>query len=436
MPDRSASLESSAHALDELLDRTVKSHMISDVPVGILLSGGVDSTGMLHYAARHANGPLHSFTMGFAGTGVPDERPFARLAAARFDCIHHETTVTPEAFRDFLPKYMWHMEEPVCEPPAIALHFVAKLAHDHGVKVLLSGEGGDEAFAGYPEYRNLRALEALKAGAGPASGLLRSAFGLMSGLGWQRGSHYRALVDHPVSNYYFSRTATPASPFNRLKHVLYGPDMLAHSARGEADLPTRRMLESMATQPLLNRLLYVDTKSWLPDDLLVKADKMTMAASVELRVPLLDHHVLEFAAGLPLAHKSRGWSMKRVLKKTLEHSVPQEILQRKKAGFPVPYERWMRNELRDYVRDTILASDSFCRRHFDTRTVTRILDEQAAGNGHSKEVFSLLVLELWNAQFMRSPIGHGQPDFPRGALSAPPMEDRRPIPRHFEDAAS
>jgi asparagine synthase (glutamine-hydrolysing) len=436
VPDRSPSLEASADALDALLDRTVKSHMISDVPLGILLSGGVDSTGMLHYAARHAKGPLHSFTMGFAGAGVPDERPFARLAAARFGSVHHETTVTPEAFRDFLPKYVWHMEEPVCEPPAIALHFVAKLAREHGVKVLLSGEGGDEAFAGYPEYRNLRALEALKAGAGSAAGLLRSAFGLMADLGWRRGEHYRALVDQPFSRYYFSRTATPQSPFNRLKRELYGPEMLAHDAKGDADLPTRRMLESMAGQPLLNQMLYVDTNSWLPDDLLVKADKMTMAASVELRVPLLDHHVLEFAAGLPLAHKSLGWSMKRVLKKTLAPTVPREILQRKKAGFPVPYDRWMRNELRDYVRDTILASGSFSRSHFDTRTVTRMLDAHAAGNGHSKEVFSLLVLELWNAQFMGSPVGHGLSDPPRDTAPASSLDDQRPVPFRFEDAPS
>ena len=426
VPERPCSLEESAQALDALLDRTVRSHMISDVPVGILLSGGVDSTGMLHYAARHANGPLHSFTMGFSGAGVPDERPFARLAAARSGSIHHETTLTPEAFRDFLRDYVWHMEEPVCEPPAIALHFVAKLARDSGVKVLLSGEGGDEAFAGYPEYRNLRALEALKAGAGPASGLLRSAFGLLSDLGWGRGEHYRALVDHPVARYYFSRTSTPASPFNRLKRELYGAGMQPYGAAGDADLPTRRMLEAMASHPLLNQMLYVDTNSWLPDDLLVKADKMTMATSVELRVPLLDHHVLEFAAALPLAHKSRGWSMKRVLKKTLARSVPREILERKKAGFPVPYDRWMRNELRDYVRDTILASDSFCRHHFDMRVVTRILDDHAAGNGHSKEVFSLLVLEHWNSLFMKSPIGHVRADHPGAA----------PAPRQFEDVPS
>jgi asparagine synthase (glutamine-hydrolysing) len=162
------------------------------------------------------------------------------------------------------------------------------------------------------------------------------------------------------------------------------------------------LLESVASQPLLNQLLYVDTKSWLPDDLLVKADKMTMASSVELRVPLLDHHVLEFAASLPTRHKAHGWSMKRVLKKALGDAVPPEILNRKKAGFPVPYDRWMRHELRDFIHDTVLAKNSFSREYFNIDTVRQVLDSQSQGQGHSKEVFSLLVLELWHRQFVES----------------------------------
>jgi len=408
-PENDESLEASAARLDQLLDDTVRAHMIADVPVGILLSGGVDSSGMLHYASRHANGPLHSFTMGFAGQDVPDERPYARLAAQRFGSVHHETTLSADDFRDFLPDYVWHMEEPVCEPPAVALHFVARLAREHGVKVVLSGEGGDEAFAGYPEYRHLVALESLKAGAGPAKALLRTGFEALNRLGWPRGAHYAALVDRPFQDYYFSRTATPVSAFNGLKRELYGSVMREATGGGQPELPTRRMLEAMAGQPLLNQMLCVDTHSWLPDDLLVKADKMTMAASVELRVPLLDHHVLEFAAKLPLAHKARGRSMKRVLAKTLEAVVPAEILNRKKAGFPVPYDRWMRGELREFVRDTLTATSSFCRHYFDAGAVQRILDGHAAGRGGSKEVFSLLVLELWNAQFMGLPTG-AEPD--------------------------
>lgn len=408
-PSRSPSLGESAEALRALLDHTVKRHMISDVPVGVLLSGGVDSTGMLHFASSHAQRPLHSFTMGFAGPDVADERPFARLAAGRFGSVHHETTLTAEAFRDFLPDYVWHMEELVCEPPAIALHFVARLARENGVKVLLSGEGGDEAFAGYSEYRNLAALEALKAGAGRARGLMSLGFSGLGQAGWRRANHYRALVDQPVVDYYFSRTSTPGSPFNRLKFRLYGPALLAQARTFRADAPTRQLLQASVGQPLLNRLLDVDTKSWLPDDLLVKADKMTMAASVELRVPLLDHRVLEFAASLPTRHKALGWSMKRVLKKVLEPVAPAEILNRKKAGFPVPYDRWMRHELRDFVHDTVLASQSFTSQYLHRPVVEGLLESHRKGECGAKEVFSLLTLELWYRRFVRED-GTGAPE--------------------------
>lgn len=417
-PDRprDISLGEAAEELGSLLRETFDDHMMSDVPVGILLSGGVDSTGMLHFAAQHARGELYSFTLGFADDHVPDERPYARLAAQHFGSRHQETTISAAQFRDFLPSYVWHMEEPVCEPPAISLYFVARLARDQGVKVLLSGEGGDEAFGGYPEYRNLAALEALKAWTGPAKGLLDVGFGALARLGWERGRHYQGLVRPALCDYYFSRTATPQTPFNRAKPGLYGPALRAQAREQRPELATRGLLEATAGQPLLNRMLYVDAKSWLPDDLLVKADKMTMAASVELRVPLLDHRVLELAASLPTRHKLLGWSQKRVLKRVLAPTIPAAILNRKKAGFPVPYERWIRQDLRDYVHDHLLSAGGFSSRYLDRRAVAGLLETQRCGCGCSKEVFSLLVLELWHQQFITQSMA---PMPARTAVAAP-----------------
>ncbi len=396
------SLQESAERLRELLDRTVKSHMISDVPIGVLLSGGVDSSGILETASRHASSPLHSFTLGFSGTNVPDERPYARLAAERFGSIHHDMTLSAREFRDFLPAYARHMEEPVCEPPAIALHFVARLARDNGVKVLLSGEGADEAFAGYPEYRNFPALETLKSFAGP---LVGSAFRLLGRAGWPRGEHYRNLATQRFEDYYLSRSATPDTAFNRLKQRLYGPEMEATTNRASSGAFTRQLLDAVAEQPLLNRMLYVDTKTWLPNDLLVKADKMTMAASVELRVPFLDHHMLEFAASLPPSHKALGLSLKRVLKRTLKPTVPREILKRKKAGFPIPYARWMREELRGFVQDTLSAQHSLTAEYFSRQVVDELVLGFMNGEPNPKEVFGLVALNLWNEQILRSPLG-------------------------------
>jgi asparagine synthase (glutamine-hydrolysing) len=158
-------------------------------------------------------------------------------------------------------------------------------------------------------------------------------------------------------------------------------------------------MQRVAHLPVLNRLLYVDTKSWLPDDLLIKADRMTMATSVELRVPLLDHRVLEFAAALPHRHKLRGWSLKRVLREALRDIVPKPILKRKKAGFPVPYARWIRQDLSEFVRDTVLSNNSFCSTYFSRAAVEDLLRTHDRGAGCAKEVFSLLVLELWHQQF-------------------------------------
>jgi asparagine synthase (glutamine-hydrolysing) len=394
---RWTSLDQTVEALRELLRRTVKDHMISDVPVGVLLSGGVDSTGVLRYAVEETDKPIHTFTIGFARAAFPDERPYARLAAQRFGTTHHEITITAEDFRDFLPRYVWHMEEPVCEPPAVNLYYVSRLARESSVKVLLSGEGGDEAFGGYQNYRNLLLLEGLKSVFGPAKGLLRFGLQALGDLGWKRVGRYSNLVHPTLSQYYFSRTATPGTVFNRQKHALYTKDFAELLGEQTHDAPTRWLFERADGQSLLNQMLYVDTKTWLPDDLLVKADKMTMATSVELRVPLLDFQVLEFAASLPSRYKVQRWSTKRVLKAALEEFVPHEIIKRKKTGFPVPYEHWILNDLREWVAEVLCEKKTMDRGYFDEKMVLRIL-----GNAKEcpKEVFSLLVLELWHRTFV------------------------------------
>ena len=399
-PSRTQSFDGAVETLRELLGRTVKDHMISDVPVGVLLSGGVDSTGVLSYAVQQTDKPIHTFTMGFSGANFDDERPYARLASEKFGTIHHETSMDADDFREFLPKYVWHMEEPVCEPPAVALYFVSELARQSSVKVLLSGEGGDEAFGGYQTYRNFLMLEKLKLAFGPAKRLLRRGFQALEWAGWKQVGPFANLIDRSLSEYYFSRTASPYTPFNQLKADLYNKQFAATLGGQPSDMPTRRLFEKVKDQPLLNRMLYLDTKTWLPDDLLVKADKMTMATSVELRVPLLDYRILEFAASLPQHYKVSGWKLKRILKAALGQSVPQEIIRRKKTGFPVPYTQWMRKEMKEYVFDTILAKDAALDSFFCKRAVSKLLHAHQEGAGCSKEVFCLLVFELWHRQFV------------------------------------
>jgi asparagine synthase (glutamine-hydrolysing) len=400
----SLSLAQAEAQLEALLEESVKLHMISDVPVGFLLSGGLDSTAMLGFAVGKTDRPLSSFTIGFSHPGVTDERPYARIAAQKYGVEQHEMTISADDFASFLPNYIWYMEEPICEPPAVALYYISKLARDF-VKVLISGEGGDEAFAGYPNYRNMLWLERLKAAAGPFDGALAAGLKLAGRLlRSEHANRYGQLMGTPFENYYYSRTSSPFRYFNRQADQLYTQDFAASVDKNRSLGVVRRLLENSANIGIhgdrVNQMLYVDTKTWLAEDLLLKADKMTMANSVELRVPLLDHELLEFAASLPGNYKVRGFTTKYIAKKVLSQKVPREILERKKIGFPVPYETWLRTDLRDWVRDILLDGKTLGRGYFKKECIELLLSGNQQRGSHSKEIFTLTMLELWHREFL------------------------------------
>jgi asparagine synthase (glutamine-hydrolysing) len=393
------SIEEAEQKLLDLLEESVRMHMISDVPVGFLLSGGVDSTAMLGFAVGKTNRPLSSFTLGFSAAGIVDERPYATLAARRYGSEHHEMTISAREFADFLPKYAWHMEEPVCEPTAVALYYVSQLASNF-VKVLISGEGGDEAFAGYPNYRNLLWLERLKSAAGPLNGALSTVLSLLNGvLGSPQLKKYAPLMTLPLESYYYSRISNPNTFFNSHSGELYSSDFARLVNKEYSVRAAKKYLTNGTATGLVNKMLYVDTKTALPDDLLLKADKMTMANSVELRVPLLDHKVLEFAASLPEKFKVRGFTTKYIAKTALRKRVPQEILDRKKVGFPVPYGAWLRTELRDMVHDVLLDRETLARGYFNRSCVENLIKEHSKSECFPKEILSLVSLELWHRAF-------------------------------------
>ena len=397
------SLEACEKKLVELLEEAARLHMISDVPVGFLLSGGVDSTAMLHFAVGKTTFPLSSYTLGFTEALTVDERPYARLAAKEYGCEHHEMTITSKDFMDFMPKYVWHMEEPVCEPQAVALYYVSKLAKSF-VKVLISGEGGDEAFAGYPIYRNLLWLERLKKPFGPLNGLFKAGLNQANRfLHSHKIAKYAPLLDVPLDSYYFSRTSSPGKYFNTNIDSLYTSDFLQHVDKENSVGVAKAFLKNSKGQSVVNRMLYVDTKTSLPDDLLLKADKMTMANSLELRVPLLDHKILEFAASLPANFKVRRFTTKYVFKETLRNKLPKQILDRRKAGFPVPYESWLRTEMRDWVRDILLDREAISRGYFNKGCIENLISEDSRWGGLTKELLSLATLELWHRAFLKQP---------------------------------
>jgi asparagine synthase (glutamine-hydrolysing) len=385
--------------LYELLSSTVRDHMIADVPVGMLLSGGVDSSAVLSFAVNGTNKKLKTFTVGFE-RGVIDERPFAKMVARRFGTEHYEVSITEQDFWDFLPDYIRQMEEPVHEPPAVALYYVSKLARDH-VKVLLSGEGGDEAFAGYPNYPNMIRLHRFGATLGTLAEPVGGAVALAGRIfGDERVQRYGHALGRPLTSQYFSRSSGPTEFFNRNAQTFFTVDFLEAVESESSSRFISDLVETVSLEPLLSRMQYIDTKTWLPDDLLIKADKMTMANSLELRVPFLDHQVLEFAASLPPHFKVRGKQTKRILKATVARTLSEEILQRKKAGFPVPYSTWLSNGLRNSVEDVLSSQRSTSRGFFRKNEVTRLLGDNARRGNRSKELFCLLLLELWCREFL------------------------------------
>jgi asparagine synthase (glutamine-hydrolysing) len=392
------------HNLDALLRETVRGHMLSDVPVGFLLSGGVDSTALLSYATHETNKEVSSFTVGFSGEDFADEREYAKLAARTFGSRYYDMTISPEDFIKFLPEYIWHMEEPVCEPPAIALYYISKLASNY-VKVLISGEGGDEAFAGYPNYANYPLARRIGNLIGPfgklASPIIRNVFGEYAAGKYKK---YGFVIGEEFKNFYFSRTSGPHTFFNENYESIYTNGMVAVRRRNEVINGFMNDLYCRSNDlGFLEKMLYIDSKTWLPDDLLIKADKMTMANSVELRVPFLDHKVVEFAANVPSKYKVNGRTTKYLLKETLKNVVPEQILARKKTGFPVPYERWLRNEMKDSIQEVLLDGKSLNRNYFNKRKLEEVIKLNQTKGWYSKEIFCLYVLELWHRTFLDTP---------------------------------
>jgi asparagine synthase (glutamine-hydrolysing) len=376
-----------------LLRDSVRLQLRSDVPLGVFLSGGVDSSAVV--ALMHEMGirDIRTFTVAYDFGPEYDETRYAQRVAQKFGTIHREVFVSPEEFRDFIPSLVWHMDEPVTESAAISLFFVSKLARED-VVVVLSGEGSDEVFGGYPIYKYMAALERYRLLPSPLRrGVINPMLNRLGGK-WNK---YTELSNQPLAKRYtgVSFYETP------VKERLYRPE-IRNLFNGSAmpGLVGRYYEKTEGLDPLL-RMMYLDVKSWLPDDLLVKADKMTMATSVELRVPFLDHRVVEFGGRIPPRLRIKGWETKYILKKAMEPYLPKEILYRGKMGFPTPLARMFQGDLRGYVEE-VLTSDRFLDRgYFQPEAVRRMVAEHAAGErDHHRVLWQLLVLEEWHRRFI------------------------------------
>jgi asparagine synthase (glutamine-hydrolysing) len=387
----------------ELFQTSVRLRLMADVPLGMFLSGGIDSSAIAAVMSRLVDEPIKTFSVAFAEREA-NELSYARIVAEKFKTDHHETVVSPKEFFDALPHLVWHEDEPLAHPSSVALYFVSRLAARH-VKVVLTGEGSDEMLAGYERYYKTM----LQLSLGPryqriVPGALRRIVAAriesLPPRSWLRHKLTRTFLclEPDVESLYFDNFAVFPSAMQRELLTAETRERVGASPDPYADM--RRYFESADTDSLLNRMLYADTKTYL-HELLMKQDQMSMAASIESRVPFLDHKLVEYTARLPERMKlRRGLNTKYILRRAMKGVLPEAILKRGKMGFPVPVGKWFRGEFRHILDEYVLGERATSRRIFDPEFVRRLSARHLAGEDHSERLWALVNFEMWQRRFV------------------------------------
>ena len=402
--------DEAAEALRETLGRAVTGQMMSDVPLGAFLSGGIDSSaivGLMTNTPGGHTGPVNTFSMGFAD-GSYNELPYAREVAERFETRHRESVVEPHV-EDLFDKLVAHLDEPFADVSLFPTYLVSQIAREH-VTVALSGDGGDELFGGYDAYSADRMARRMShvvpRAAVPALAGLTAMFpptekkkGLVNKL--QRFMQGLAEMPAALEHYRWMTFLGPAA-----KRTLYTPALQAELVESDVYEPVHACLRSAGTDDLLNRQLYTDLCVYLADDILVKVDRMSMATSLETRAPFLDVDVMELAFSMPGSLKIRGGERKYILKRAVRDLLPESVLTRSKEGFSIPMKTWLRHNLAPLMED-LLSDDRVARRGwFEPAAVRRRIDAHKAGHeNHAHTLFSLMVLERWLQEFVDRSVG-------------------------------
>jgi asparagine synthase (glutamine-hydrolysing) len=377
----------------------VRLRLTSDVPIGAFLSGGADSSTVVGLMASEMTQPVRTFSIGFQQTGF-DERPHAREIADRFGTEHHEFVVDTSSV-ELLPELARVYGEPYADASAIPTFYLARLARPV-VTVALTGDGGDELLAGYPRYR-LHAIDRALAGVSPSlREQLRKLFAMdrrASGAPSVTGRLERVLG--PFSQTYLNRICY----FSQAeKDWIYSTEFRSRVAAADSFQILSRWFQESRASDLLDQLLSVDTRSYLPDDLLVKLDRATMAHGLEARCPFLDHRLVEFAASLPAHLKIRRSTGKYLLKVAMQDLLPAHILHREKQGFAVPLDAWFRGGWREVLSDTLLSTRATGRGYFQPKRVKELIDRHGREEAnYGYHLYALLMLELWHQAYVDDP---------------------------------
>jgi asparagine synthase (glutamine-hydrolysing) len=408
-PERHYTLDSAAEELDGLLDDSVREHLISDVPLGLWASGGLDSSAILHYAAGHSSSPLKTFSVSFAGRSF-DEGEHARRIASHYGADHHEFDLNPDVdLESAIHSLAYYSDEPGADAGALPVWFLSKMSHEH-VTVALSGEGADEIFGGYNTYlgdkyaRTLRRVPELARRVA-----LRLAHALPA-------SNEKIGFDYKVQRMLQGSFLKPAEA-----HLFWNGTFseaekkLLHLRNGHPSVGS--LLDRLPAQSgkigYLNRYLWLDQQYYLPDDILYKCDRMSMAHSLEVRPPFLDHRIVEFAARLPENLKIRNATLKVVLRHLMRGKLPAAVLKRKKEGFDIPAHDWLRGVLRPLLLDTLTRENVENSNLFDWNVIERLLHNHLHRHANlGYHLWGLLTLFLW---------------MKRWGIQADPTEENREI---------
>jgi len=403
-PVSGASEQEQADGLLAHLADATRMRMISEVPLGAFLSGGVDSSAIVALMAEHSADRVLTSSIGFS-VAAYDETRYAQRVADMFRTDHHVHTVTPEAI-PIIEKLSYHYDEPFADSSSVPTYYVSRTAREN-VTVALSGDGGDENFCGYRRYAfDLREnrVRNLVPGA-----LRRLVFGTMGRLYPKadylpqifRGKAFISNVARdPVAAYCYSMSAFKEDQ----KRMVLQPDV--YEAIGEyrtVDL-FRHYYDKAPAEDHMSRIQYLDMKTYLVDDILTKVDRASMAVSLEVRCPILDHVFMEHVARFPWQSKIAGWDKKRILKRALKKHLPDDILYRKKMGFGVPILEWLRGDVRDYARELVLEGEG-TRRFFQRPYLEKIWQQhQSSVRNWSTELWNVMMFNLWHRRFVESPV--------------------------------
>jgi asparagine synthase (glutamine-hydrolysing) len=395
--DTNLSLEQATDVFREKFTNSVRSRLMADVPLGVFLSGGIDSSVIAASMARQIDRPLKCFSVAFSEQGY-NELPHARLVAASLGADHHEIVVSPDQWLAAWPRMVYHEDEPIAHPSSIPLHFVSKLAASE-VKVVLSGEGADELLAGYERY--YQTLTNLRYGRFIPQSLRSLTRSLIDCLPdrfvpKQKAVRTSLYLPNNVESLFLDNYA--AFPRRSLTDALQ--PRFAGNAIEAVYSQFLDMMEASNAEHLLDRLLYADIKTYLVE-LLMKQDQMSMSASIESRVPFLDHLLVEFVCRLPVEYKLKGFQTKRLLRLALGDTIPPQIVSRPKLGFPTPTRKWFRSNFHSVLQRLLTSDDSLCREYIRPEYVEGILREHRLGRWNFEEqIWTLANLEIWLRVFI------------------------------------